>query len=979
MKKLRFVKALFAAASLALAIPGCSDLSTGSSTEQTAGKGVVTISADVASAARTALPLAGAIDLTTYTFTLTATAEGSTVAVTGLPTDVAYSVLSTAFTMAEGTYNFTLTATNATSDAKLAGTLSSVEISAATTATLAFTLYGVAADSATGSLVINVTYEDGYGATMVTPTLYSEGGTSLDSTYPLTYTADTETAGAGTITGTVPAGASYVGIVLSDGTETLGSVPKETVYAVKGVTSTSDVTIPVTQYKATVNVTGITEATTVTLKNKNVSGAADITLPAVSDSNTQYSAYVPLGTYNVYVGSETDIKATVSNATPQTARVGASISSISLSWSETDISATQPELYTGTTEDEILELLYVTVHYSDGTSAAPATAKSLGASLENYSSTSSAAQSVTVTYSGKSTPISITLLSAVYMTYVGTSSTTPSFTDDGVATGLSNGTYLVYPLNLLDSSVTTATITGTVKWTSASDKAGVGFISLPDGLYSGQEVNHYFIGGAGGIKGNGGSSWSSTPATGTAYTFTVSYGSTDSTNTNFMYSFKLVSGSTEITKDFKSNQIPWASTDYVYFAIGGSADNVTISTVSVTVGEESIGTANLVSTLPEDARTTLTASGTVSYELTATAYSTSNKGDLAVITLSNVSLSSLTLSPTAEGTWSWDAATVAYNGSTNPTATATFIPSDRTAYKAILSQDVTIEVTDSREEASQTTRNFTITYFDTSDSDLTTYAFAAAGTTTGGDYVTLTSAATAYNSIYDTLTPSWSSSTGATFALTNSANSYSAKSAGADLLTVTYTITAKDYDVTLKSIGFAGSQSATDNVHIDVRYNGTTVSSTDDAKSYTVAAQELNKTISAGSSATVSLVFALKSGSTLAKAISPILKDVVISCSVETGYSVGISFLNGDSDLTVSYDESTKTFTATAPDSTDSYTFAWYLDDVSQTATTTDGTVSTLTATAASLSAGNHILFVTATEASTGVVYSASYHVTVSE
>lgn len=565
----------------------------------------------------------------------------------------------------------------------------------------------------------------------------------------------------------------------------------------------------------------------------------------------------------------------------------------------------------------------------------------------------------------------------VTLTYAGTEDTTPSIVS-GVVTDLTTGAYLAYPLTILDSSVTSASISGTINWTSASDKAGVGFISYADGMYSDAEVNHYFIGGAGGVKGNGGSSYDNAIATGTDYTFTVSY---DSTSTSSMYTFTFTpeSGSAS-TKSFKSTQIPWSSTDYVYLAVGGSADNVTISNVTVTVNGTSIGEATAVTTLPEDTRTALTASGAASYELTADVYSTSNLGDSASITLSNVSLESLSVSPSVDGTWSWDDTTVTFDGSTNPTATASFIPDDRSSYSAVLSWSVEIAITDSREEASATTQNFTITYFDTSDSDLSTYAEAAAGTTTGSDYVTLTSAVTTYNSIYDTLSESWSSSTGATFALTNSSGTYSATSSGADILSVAYTITAGAYDVTLKAISFEGSQSATNNVHVDVRYGSTTIGSTDDGKSYSVSALELNKTISAGESATVYLVFALKSGQTLSKAISPILKDVVINCSVETGYVVGIQFANGTTDITLSYDSDTAIFTATAPDEDDSYTFSWYFDDddVSESATTS-ANVSTWTVTASDLTTGVHVLYVEALEASTGITYSASYHVTVSD
>lgn len=272
---------------------------------------------------------------------------------------------------------------------------------------------------------------------------------------------------------------------------------------------------------------------------------------------------------------------------------------------------------------------------------------------------------------------------------------------------------------------------------------------------------------------------------------------------------------------------------------------------------------------------------------------------------------------------------------------------------------------------------FTIKYFDTSDSGNTAYSTAAAGTTTGSDYVTLATAATTCNSIYNALSPSWSTSAGATFALTNS-SSYSSTNAAADILAVTFTITAKDYDVKLKSIGFTGSQTATSNIYVDMRYSGTSFGTTSTGKSYSVSAEAINQTITAGSSATVSIVFKLASEKTLNKAISPILKDVVINCSADTASATPsadftFTFLSGDADVSVSCtegDSSSYTFTATAPDSSATYTYAWYVDLTAQS-----GTTSTLTTTISD--SGKHAVLVTATDSSTGVVYSAQYTLTV--
>ncbi len=275
---------------------------------------------------------------------------------------------------------------------------------------------------------------------------------------------------------------------------------------------------------------------------------------------------------------------------------------------------------------------------------------------------------------------------------------------------------------------------------------------------------------------------------------------------------------------------------------------------------------------------------------------------------------------------------------------------------------------------------FTIKYFDTSNTSNTAYATASAGATTGSDYVTLSTAAATYNSIYNDLSTSWSTSTGATFALTNS-SSYNSTSAAADILAVTFTITAKDYDVKLKSIGFTGSQTATGNIYVDMRYNGTSFSSTSNGKSYSVSAESINQTITAGNSATVSLVFKLATDKTLNKAISPILKDVVINCTADTSSSgtavssgLSFSFLTGDNDISVSCNDNgsgSYTFTATPPSSSAAYTYAWYVDLTKVSSSST----STLTSTIST--SGKHAVLVTATDSETGVTYSAQYTLTV--
>lgn len=87
--------------------------------------------------------------------------------------------------------------------------------------------------------------------------------------------------------------------------------------------------------------------------------------------------------------------------------------------------------------------------------------------------------------------------------------------------------------------------------------------------------------------------------------------------------------------------------------------------------------------------------------------------------------------------------------------------------------------------------------------------------------------------------------------------------------------------------------------------------------------------------------------------------------------TVELSFLSGDSDLTVGCTQSgsSYTFAAKAPDSSASYTYAWYVDNEKQS-----GSSSTFTTT---LTSGTHSILVTAEDSGTGVVYSAQYTLSV--
>ena len=407
MKKIRFVKALFAAAALILAIPGCSNLdgTDSAGVQKQADKIALNISAG-SGYARTALP--GDIDLATgnYYFTLESVKSGETT-IDLLAKDFTYSELIGAKTIyvEPGTYSFTLNVLDDLGKV-LAGTLSDVTISAENNA-LAFKLFAVKKATATGSVNITVTVPQGYGVTNVVATNI-DGDTKTDLTVTLTKDNDENVTGA-TITGNVPAGASTVLISAFDEEPTDTSNPvglfREPVYAVKGITSSDNLTIEILSYKATVNVTtDDTTAPVVTLKNKGVTGAADITLTTTSTASPfVYTGSVPYGAYDVYVGS--DAHGSVTNASAVAVDTRVTLESISAAWT----GGSQPTFYAGTTEAQILAALTVTGSYKDADNKTSTAEIASGYTLTGYDSTKTTAQTVTVSYSGKTDTIEVTL------------------------------------------------------------------------------------------------------------------------------------------------------------------------------------------------------------------------------------------------------------------------------------------------------------------------------------------------------------------------------------------------------------------------------------------------------------------------------------------------------------------------------------------------------------------------------------------
>lgn len=430
MKKLRFFKALTAAAALVLALPGCSDLDTdgGTNTVQTQGKKIaLDISASRGFEARTALPSSSDLELTELTYELTAAKvlQGSAGAAEDIFTSgTTYSDLTKAKSVyiEAGTYNFTLTASNS-SGAFLASTLSGKEISE-NDASLSFSLQPIS-ENATGSLKIEVSYDSSYGGKSVNAVLYVDG-TAASENYPLVYTPSKDTdeneiAGKGVISDAngIPVGQSYVKIeLLDEGNEKIGEIPQEYVYAVKGITSSSKVEIPVKRYKATIKLTtSESTAPVLTLKNPEISseGYPGIAFGKSGDSNVSvstsgespythtYSGYVPLGNYDVYIGESTEAVAgkVLTDVTPLEINTTKSLVSIAASLAS-------GTYFVGTELDTIKEKITITGVYSDSSKENLGNAKDLSANVTGYNENSTAEQTLSVKY-GEFAAVDVTL------------------------------------------------------------------------------------------------------------------------------------------------------------------------------------------------------------------------------------------------------------------------------------------------------------------------------------------------------------------------------------------------------------------------------------------------------------------------------------------------------------------------------------------------------------------------------------------
>lgn len=288
--------------------------------------------------------------------------------------------------------------------------------------------------------------------------------------------------------------------------------------------------------------------------------------------------------------------------------------------------------------------------------------------------------------------------------------------------------YLLYPVPIKVGEA--YAIEAKITYTSVAN-IGVGIVAFKDGAYSDGVVSAVAFATPAGVKSTafGGQDYdgkSYKNFANKAGTYTVR--AYTEANSDKLFFTLINDDGDEMPKSYtaigSSGYVP-AETDYIYLAIGGMSSNgasVSANDITITVSDAAPAKVAQFEDLAADARTALSVSGDVSYTIADT--ETSANGTKFTIPLTEAMLSELSVSPNVTGAWSWDTATVETPNGKDIAAKATFIPEDRTQYKAVLSKEITITVADERAVSNATF--LTIKCFESNGT-------IANATATGGD------------------------------------------------------------------------------------------------------------------------------------------------------------------------------------------------------------------------------------------------------
>ncbi|MDE6706201.1 MAG: Ig-like domain-containing protein [Treponemataceae bacterium] len=328
-----------------------------------------------------------------------------------------------------------------------------------------------------------------------------------------------------------------------------------------------------------------------------------------------------------------------------------------------------------------------------------------------------AGSTATITATIKGTELkatcTVTVTAAVSLKKFGTSVAGAEFTNYNK---IGTNEYLVYPVPITAGEA--YAIEAKIKY-ATSTNIGVGIVTFKDGAYSNGIVGDVAFATPEGIK---------LVTNGTANGQGYNEGKLDTntfsectikaytkTNDKTLYFSLINSNGKEYAKSNSLASYAPAETDFIYLAIGGISDSgasVNANDITITVGDNAPAKVAKFEDLAADTRTALSLRSSLEVTLDDATYPGTGKGNPVDIDLTEDLLSKVEVHVNnqvfTEGKLIWNSQTVSVGSSETATTTATFIPSDRSAYKAILGGEVQIKVNDNRSESS--TKLVTITY-----------------------------------------------------------------------------------------------------------------------------------------------------------------------------------------------------------------------------------------------------------------------------